>query len=37
MTNDYIPQEIKNEMPLYPIVSNMQLTLTGMFEIESSN
>ena len=36
MTNNYIPRETQNKMHLYPIVSNMQLTVTGIFEIEPS-
>ena len=37
MTNDYIPQETQNKMHLYSFVSNMKLTVTGIFEIESSH
>ena len=37
MTNNYIPQETQNKMHLYPIVSNMQLIVTGIFEIELSH
>ena len=35
MTKDYMPQETQNKMHLYLIVSNMQLTVTGIFETES--
>ena len=37
MTNHYIPQETQYKMHLYPIVLNMQLTVTGIFKIESSH
>ena len=37
MTYKYIPQETQHKMHLYPIVSNMQLTVTGVFKIESSH